>query len=44
MNKKSIKNKSDNSKYIGNYQIIKKIGEGSYAKKSLEFKNILKFS
>ena len=32
MNKKSIKNKSDNSKYIGNYQIIKKIGEGSYAK------------
>ena len=32
MNKKSHKNKSDNSKYIGNYQIIKKIGEGSYAK------------
>ena len=30
--KKSIKNKSDNAKYIGNYQIIKKIGEGSYAK------------
>ena len=30
--KKSIKGKSDNSKYIGNYQIIKKIGEGSYAK------------
>jgi NIMA (never in mitosis gene a)-related kinase len=29
--KKSIKSKSD-SKYIGNYQIIKKIGEGSYAK------------
>ena len=30
--KKSIKSKSDNSKYIRNYQIIKKIGEGSYAK------------
>ena len=26
------KNKVDNTKYIGNYQIIKKIGEGSYAK------------
>ena len=32
MNKKSPKTKADNSKYIGNYQIIKKIGEGSYAK------------
>ena len=31
MIKKSTKIKSD-SKYIGNYQIIKKIGEGSYAK------------
>ena len=30
--KKAQKNKVDNSKYIGNYQIIKKIGEGSYAK------------
>ena len=30
--KKSQKIKSENSKYIGNYQIIKKIGEGSYAK------------
>ena len=32
MIKKSTKNKSENTKYIGNYQIIKKIGEGSYAK------------
>ena len=32
MNKKSLKNKSEITKYIGNYQIIKKIGEGSYAK------------
>ena len=32
MNKKIQKNKVDNTKYIGNYQIIKKIGEGSYAK------------
>ena len=34
MNKKSqkIQHESTNSKYIGKYQIIKKIGEGSYAK------------
>ena len=34
MNKKSqkIQYESSNSKYIGKYQIIKKIGEGSYAK------------
>ena len=34
MNKKpqKIQFESPNSKYIGKYQIIKKIGEGSYAK------------